>query len=88
MLPRLEGLERPFVVEAVGEGNVDACDGRVGEEVVVGVFDFWDAVLPGVGFCFGFISGCNGLDYDFWMEAGGVDESVGPGGKCLEWRMN
>lgn len=79
MLPRSEGLERPFVVEAVGEGNVDARDGRVGEEVIVGGFDFRDAVLLGEGFRFGFISGCDGLDYDFWMEAGGVDQCVGSG---------
>jgi hypothetical protein len=29
----LQGFERPFVVEAVGEGVVDAVDGWVGDEV-------------------------------------------------------
>jgi hypothetical protein len=80
MLACLQGLDRPLIVQPVGEGDVDAVDLGVVEDGLVAVLDLVDAVLGCVGCGLGAIARCNSLDDDLGVRLCRGDECIRPRG--------
>lgn len=82
MLACLQGLDRPLIVQPVGERDVDAVDLGIVEDGLVAVLDLVDAVLGCVGCGLGAVACCDSLDDDLGVRLGGGDERIRPGEGC------